>query len=83
MNQRVRQAPRESGDYRGGLIAVGTRHGKQMQFALAFAAILDARPITPRDLNPARRVACNSRRRRVRGQNVVTGRTWLAMSTSA
>lgn len=82
MNQRVRQAPREPGDYRGGLIAVGTRHGKQMQFALAFAAILDARPITPRDLNPARRLK-QPRRRRVRGQNVVTGRTWLAMSTSA
>lgn len=37
--------------YRGRLIAVGTRHGKQHQFAPAFRAVLGADLITPPDLD--------------------------------
>ncbi|MCB0932317.1 MAG: hypothetical protein KDB71_10505 [Mycobacterium sp.] len=51
MNQRVRQPRGKSIDYRGSLIAVGTRHGKQLQFAPAFAAVLGARVIAPPDLD--------------------------------
>lgn len=40
--------------YRGRLIAVGTRHGKQHQFAPAFRAVLGAELVTPRDLDTDR-----------------------------
>lgn len=40
--------------YRGSVVAVGTRHGKQHQFAGPFAAILGARVLTPPDLDTDR-----------------------------
>ncbi len=40
--------------YRGRLIAVGTRHGKQHQFAPAFRALLGADLVTPPDLDTDR-----------------------------
>ena len=40
--------------YRGRLIAVGTRHGKQHQFAPAFRALLSADLVTPADLDTDR-----------------------------
>jgi hypothetical protein len=40
--------------YRGRLIAVGTRHGKQHQFAPAFRALLGADLVTPADLDTDR-----------------------------
>ncbi len=45
---------RHEGPYRGRLIAVGTRHGKQRQFAPAFRTILGAALVTPRDLDTDR-----------------------------
>lgn len=40
--------------YRGSVVAVGTRHGKQHQFAVPFAAILGARVLAPPDLDTDR-----------------------------
>lgn len=48
-------APRaDTHPYRRRLIAVGTRHGKQHQFAPAFREVLDAGLITPADLDTDR-----------------------------
>ena len=54
MTQREPTAPPEDVPYRDCLIAVGTRHGKEKQFAPAFDAVLGARLMTPPDLDTDR-----------------------------
>jgi hypothetical protein len=51
--------------YRGVAIAVGTRHGKQHQFAPAFADVLGARLVTPPDLDTDRLGTFSGERPRV------------------
>ena len=48
------KAPPTDSPYRGAVIAVGTRHGKQRQFAPAFRSILGAELLTPPDLDTDR-----------------------------
>lgn len=43
-----------AGSYRGCVVAVGTRHGKERQLAGPFRAILEARLVTPPDLDTDR-----------------------------
>lgn len=51
MTPREPTGRRDDGPYRGCLIAVGTRHGKGEQLAHAFQETLDARLLTPPDLD--------------------------------
>lgn len=48
---RSRHSVRDTGPYKGCLIAMGTRHQKEGQVAPAFAALLDARVIVPPSLD--------------------------------
>ena len=54
MTQKEPTARPEDVPYRDCRIAVGTRHGKEKQFAPAFDAVLGARLVTPRDLDTDR-----------------------------
>jgi len=54
MTRREPTAPPEDVPYRGCRIAVGTRHGKEQQFARAFEAVLGAHLVTPPDLDTDR-----------------------------
>ncbi|HOB48530.1 MAG TPA: hypothetical protein PKK01_04350 [Mycobacterium sp.] len=47
-------SPPPGGCYRGAVVAVGTRHGKERQFSHPFSAILGARLVTPPDLDTDR-----------------------------
>jgi hypothetical protein len=53
MTDRREHSPADT-PYRGTTIAVGTRHGKQHQFALAFRSLLGAQLLTPPDLDTDR-----------------------------
>lgn len=48
---RLRQHRSDPTPYRGRYLAVGTRHGKQQQFAPAFRTVLGATLVTPPDLD--------------------------------
>ncbi|MCX6484293.1 MAG: hypothetical protein NT146_13730 [Mycobacterium sp.] len=54
MTSREPTAPPEDMPYRDCRIAVGTRHGKEKQFAPPFEAVLGARLVTPPDLDTDR-----------------------------
>lgn len=70
----------EQGRYRGSRIAVGTRHGKQHQFAPSFSAVLGAVLITPADLDTDRfGTFTGERPRRGPALDAARGKARLAM----